>query len=93
MRLFFIARSYLAGKYHLDAYTVLRRTGANYLIRPNGANHEKLDRVVNRDQLRPYVETENPDDASRRTREAAETARRRLGMLAAASGNDTVDIE
>ena len=83
----------LAAKYHVDAYTVLRRTGANYLIRANGAENDKSDRIVNRDQIRPYVEATDPDEASKRTRKAAETARRRLGMLAAASGNDTVDIE
>ena len=83
----------LAAKYHVDAYTVLRRTGANYLIRANGAENNKTDRVVNRDQIRPYVEANEPDEAAKRTRQAAETARRRLGMLAAASGNDTIDIE
>ena len=41
----------LGPAYKLEPYTVIRRTGANYLIRALEAENEKADKVVNRDQL------------------------------------------
>ena len=82
----------LAPKYHLNAYIVLKKTGANYLIHPEGASDNKKDLVVNRDQLRPFVRTDEQALRDAASREAALTAKRRIGVLAAAELNDVIDI-
>ena len=83
----------LGPAYKLEPYTVIRRTGANYLIRPEGAENEKADKMVNRDQIRPFIEADEAEVRERLDREAAATTRRRLGFMAAAEAMDQTDIQ
>ena len=81
----------LVPKYKLEKYVVIKKRGVNYLIRPENENDEKKDVKVNRDQIKRAVNNDPNSEIEIERREAAENARRRIGILANWEMNDQIE--
>ena len=80
----------LAPKYREGIYVVVRRTGANYLLRQMDAKDGNKDFTVNRDQIKIFEETDKETERSKNRRQAMTEAQRRLGFLLEAEKNDAI---